>query len=279
MTQYTNTNNTNNNSNTNGFDWSQIIAQAMFEGGQTFLKTISSAAPNITDTQLQADENQVDRRFARAIDYAKRDRANPGPHILSAVRNWSRKQAIAILREKVAGKQIRQDFYQPFQYDLHEEIMSLLSDIQLFWDQEDEQLLAAEEQRAAEKRAEGERAFGEAYQYVVGLHKLVLDGERQRQTIFNDGVQAATKWANKYEDSVRQREETLEARVKLIEQQEKENREHQLALRSLAKWDDRRSFADTVVSTGKNTIGCLILWFFLLAGILLAVYFAFPAHH
>jgi hypothetical protein len=274
----TNTN-TNSNTNNNGIDWSQLMVSAMFEGGQAFLKTISSADPSTDDTSLQADENQADRRLTRAIDNAKLNRANPGPHILSAIRNWARKQAIAILREKIAGKPIRPDFYTPFQFDLQEEIASQISDIQLYWEQEDEQFLAAEEQRAAERRAEGEQAFGKAHKYILGMHEAVLNGESQRQNIFKEGQNAAQKWADKYEDSVKKREKELEERVKLIQQQEKENREHQLALRSLAKWDDRRSFADTVVSTGKNTLGCLVLWFLLLAGILLAIYFAFPLHH
>jgi hypothetical protein len=280
--RYTNNTNTNTNNNTNNnrvIDWSQLMAQAMFDGGQAFLHFISSATPGIDETSLQAEENRADRRLARAIDSAKLNRANPESYILSAIRNWARKQAIAILRQKIAGKQISPDFYIPFQDDLQDEITSLFSDLQLFWDQEDQQREEAEEKRSTAKREESEQAFGRANKYVIGLHDAILDGERQRQTIFNDGVLAAEKWANKYEDSVRRREEALEARVKLIDQQERENREHQLALRSLATWDDKRSFVDTVVSTGKNTVGCLVLWFCLLAGILLAIYFAFPAHH
>jgi hypothetical protein len=279
MTNYTNnTNNTNNNVN-NGIDWLQITAQAMFQGGQVFLETIGNAAPGVDDSQLQTDENNADQRLARAIDRAKQNRANPGPYILSAVRNWSRKQAIAILREKIAGQPIRRDFYQLFQDDLHEKITSLISDIRQSWEQEDEQHRAAEERRVAAQREENEQAFGKAYKYVIGLQNAVLDGERQRQAIFESGQSVADTWASKYETSMRAREQELEARFKLIKQQEQETRDLQLAMRSLAKWDDKRSFMDTVVSTGKNTLGCLLLWLFIVAGILLAIYFAFPAHH
>ncbi|GCE09198.1 hypothetical protein [Dictyobacter aurantiacus] len=252
-------------------DWTNFIATAMFEGGQAFLKTISSASSTIDEAQLQADEKQADRRLAQAFDAAKRDRANPGPHLLSAVRNWSRKQALAILREKAAGKQIRQDFYQPFQYDLQQEISTMILDLQLFWEQEDER-------RAVAKRKEAEQAFDAAYPVVRGLNDAVLDGERERRAVFESGQQMARDWANKYEESVKTREQQIEEREKLIGQQERENREHQLALRSLARWDDRASFANTMVSTGKNTIGCLFLWLLLVAGILVAIYFAFPHH-
>jgi len=272
--------NTHTNGNTNhvSVDWSQLVAQSMFEGGQAFLKTISSADPNLDDAQLQVDENQADLRSAQALDSAKRSRGNPGPHILSATRNWARKQAIAILREKVAGNPIRQDFYQPFQFDLQQEVASLISDIQLFWEQEDEQRAAAEQQRAAVKREEAEQAFGAAYPYIRGLSDAVLNGERQRQTIFNDGQKATIDWAAKYGESVKKREDDVVEREKRVQEQEQQMREHQLALRSLATWDDKTSFLNTIVNTGKNTIGCLFIWFLLVAGILLAIYFAFPHH-
>ena len=179
---YTNPNATTyNGSANNGSDWTQLIAQASYEGGQAFLKTIGNADPSLTDAQLEADENQVELRYARSLDYARRDRSNPGPHIMSAVRNWSRKQALAILGEKVAGKQIRQDFYQPFQLDLQQEIATMISDLQQHWEQEDEQRAIAEQQRLAAKREEAEQAFGSAYPYIRGLSDLVLNGERQRQ--------------------------------------------------------------------------------------------------
>ncbi len=198
------------------FDWTSFIANAMFEGGQAFLKSISSAAPNSDEAQLTQDENQVDRRLAQALDHAKRARTNPGPHLLSAVRNWSRKQAIAILREKVAGKQVRQDFYQPFQFDLQQEISTMILDLQLFWEQEDEQQAAAVMQQAAAKREEAEQAFGAAYPVVRGLNETVLNGERERRAIFESGQQAVQNWANKYEESVKTREQELEARAKLV---------------------------------------------------------------
>ena len=269
---------TNNNvgTNTGNFDWTSFIAQAMFEGGQAFLTTISSAAPDLDEAQLQDEENQMARRYAKALDNAKHARSNPGPHVLSAVRSWSRKQAIAILRKKLAGKKIRRDFYQPFQPDLQQEISTLIADLQLFWEQEDEEQEAERQQRIAAKRQEAEQAFGAAYPYIRGLSDAMLNGERQRQDIFKDGQNAVQKWAEKYEESVLARERQLETREERIEQQERENREHQLALRSLAKWDDKNSFVNTVVSTGKNTMGCLLAWLLLIVCILAAIYFAFP---
>lgn len=65
-------NNTSNDQANHGVDWSQFMAQAMFEGGQAFLRTISSAAASLDEAQLQADEAQIDLRFAQAIDAAKR---------------------------------------------------------------------------------------------------------------------------------------------------------------------------------------------------------------
>ena len=272
------TNTATNNGSYNGNDWTQIIAQASYEGGQAFLKTIGNADPSLTEVQLNADEKQVDQRYARSLDYARRDRSNPGSHILSVIRNWSRKQAIVILREKVAGNQIRQDFYQPFQFDLQQEIATLISDIQQYWEQEDEQRDVAARQQIATKRQEAEQAFGSAYPYIHELSDSVLNGERQRQTIFESGQKAAQQWAQSYGESVKERERQLEERTQRIQEQERENRDHQIALRSLARWDDKRSFADTVVHTGKNTIGCLFLWFLIVAGILLAIYLAFPHH-
>ncbi len=134
------------------------------------------------------------------------------------------------------------------------------------------------QQRAEAKREEAEQAYGAAYPYIHGLNDAVLHGERQRQSIFESGQQAAQSWANKYEESVKARERQLEEREKRLQQQEQENREHHIALRSLSKWDDRNSFVNTVVSTGKNTMGCLILWFLLVVGVLAAIYFAFPHH-
>ena len=264
--------------NNGTFDWTSFIATAMFEGGQAFLKTISCTANTLDETQLTQDVNQANQRLVKALANAKRARTNPGPQLLSAVRNWSRKQAIAILRDKAAGKQIQQDFYVPFQFDLQQEISTMIDDLQLFWEQEDERQAAAEMQQAAAKREEAEQAFLAAYPVIKGLNDAVLSGERERRTTFESSQQAAQGWANKYEDSVMTREKLLEEREKHIQQQEQENREHQLALRSLAKWDDRNSFANTVVSTGKNTMGCLFVCFLLFVGILLAIYFAFPHH-
>jgi hypothetical protein len=274
----TNNGNANNGSVSNGNDWTQLIAQASYEGGQAFLKTIGNADPSLTEAQLTADGKQVDQRYTRSLSYARRDRSNPVPHILSAVRNWSRKQALGILREKVGGKQVRQDFYQPFQFDLQQEIATMLSDLQQSWDKEDEQRDIAERQRSAAKREEAEQAFGNAYPYIRGLSESVLDGERQRQAIFESGQKAAQQWAESYAESVKEREQLLEGRIQRIQQQEQENREHQLALRSLAKWDDKRSFMDTAVHTGKNTLGCLFLCLLVFVGILLAIYLAFPHH-
>jgi hypothetical protein len=259
-------------------DWATLSVQAAFEGGQAFLKIIGQTTPGVTDAQLEADEQQMNRRYVRSLDYAKRDRSNPGPHFLSAVQNWSNKQAIVILREKVAGKPMRKDFYRPFQFDLTQQIAILISDIQLFWKQEDEQRDAAKQQQIAAKREEAERAFGEAYPIVRGLSDAVLNGERQRQVIFNDGQNVAQHWANSYENSVKKREDNLAVREQRIQDQEHENRAHQLALRSLAKWDDRNSVANTIVNTGKNAIGCLLLWLLIVAGVLIAIYFAFPHH-
>ncbi|BCL83610.1 hypothetical protein ccbrp13_60750 [Ktedonobacteria bacterium brp13] len=276
--QNTNATTTHASANQANIDWTRFVATAMFEGGQAFLKTISSAAPGSDETQLQADERQVDRRLAQALDNAKRARTNPDPHLLSAVRNWSRKQAIAILREKATGKPIRQDFYQPFQFDLQQEISTMVLDLQLFFEQEDEQQAAAAKQQAAKKRQEAEQAFGAAYPVIQGLSDAVLNGEQSRQTIFESGQQAAQEWANKYEESMRARERQLEEREQLIKQQESDDRAHQIALRQLAKWDDRNSFANTVVSTGKNTLGCLFIWILIVVGLLAAVYLAFPHH-
>jgi len=264
---------------TASIDWTSLMTQCMFEGGQAFLKTVSNANTCLDKAQLLHDEKQVDQRLAQALANAQRARNNPDPHVLAAVRNWSRKQAIAILREQVAGKPIRQDFYLPFQYDLHQEIATMVLDLQRFWDQEDEQRVAAEQRRLAAKREEAEQAYGAAHPYIRGLNDAVLQGERERQAIFESGQQAAQGWATKYEESVNRREQEIEARMQHIARQEQENRAHHLALRSLTKWDDRRSFADTVVSTGKSTVGCLFLWLVLIVGILLAVYFTFPAHH
>ena len=145
----------------------------------------------------------------------------------------------------------------------------MILELQLFWEQEDERRAAVEMRQAAAKREEAEQAFGAAFPVVRGLNDAVLNGERERRAVFESGQQAAQGWVNKYEDSVKAREKLLE---------ERENREHQIALRSLAKWDDRNSFANTIVSTGKNTIGCLFIWFLLVAGILAAIYLAFPHH-
>ncbi|GCE15063.1 hypothetical protein KTT_49220 [Tengunoibacter tsumagoiensis] len=256
-----------------------IVATAMFEGGQAFLKMISRMASEIDETKLAQNEQQMEQRCDRALSNAKRARSNPVPHLLSAVRNWSRKQALVLLREKLAGKSVQKDFYEPFQFALQQEISTMMLDLQLFWEQEDEQRAEAARNQAVEKRKEAEQAYGAAYPYVRGLNEAVLDGERYRQVIFNDGQQAAHMWANKYEESVKAREKQLEEREKLIKVQEKEGHEHQIALRSLTKWDDRNSFANTVVNTGKNTIGCLVVWVLVILGILLAIYLAFPHPH
>jgi hypothetical protein len=263
-------------------DWTQLMAQATFEGGQAFLKTIGNADPTLTEAQIQADEQQVDRRYVRALDYAKRDRGNVGPHILSTVRNWARKQALSILREKIAGKPIRSDFYQPFQFDLQQEVAALISDIQVFWKQEDEQRAAAEQQRQAAIRKEGEQAFRDVYPLVTGLQNALLDGERQRQTIFESGQHVVQQWADKYGESVREREKQLGEREKRIQEEERENREHQRALRALMIRDEKVSYADNVIRVGGKTLGCFF-WLIvggavIFFGLYLALFFAFPHH-
>jgi hypothetical protein len=254
---------------TNG--WTQLMDQAIQEGGQVFLQTMFQADPAATDAQLEAEAKQLHQHYVQAESDAKSDRAHPDLHILAAATHWSKQQAIALLRKKIAGTPIPKDFYQFFQNGLQRQIASLISEIQMLWEQEDRQ-------QAVVEREEAEQAFGVAYPYIKGLSNALLKGESQRQTIFTEGQQAAHKWADKYEASMQKREQELNERIKLIQQQEKENREHQLALRSLATWDDRRSFVDTAVSTGKNTLGCLFLWFLLVAGILIAVFLAFPHH-
>jgi hypothetical protein len=272
MTRYTHQNTTGTqHANNQSMDWSRFTAQAMFDGGQAFLQAISSAPSTIDEAQLRADEKQADQQIKRALDYAKRDRANARAHLLVAVEHWSRKQAIPLLRLKKAGKPISPAFYQAFQPDLYQEITSMISDVQLCWDQEDAQ-------QAAVKRQEAEQAFGQAHPYVIGLYDVVLDGERHRQAIFNDGVHAAQSWADRYEESVEKRAKDLEARIQIIQEQERENRAHQLALRELAQWDDRRSFVDSVIGTGKNALGCLLVFALVAGGILLAIYLAFPHH-
>lgn len=276
MTQYTHS--TNGNTNHTGIDWTQLFAQAMLQGGQAFIKTITDSPSTVTDAQLQTDETRVDQRYARALDQAKRDRTNPDLHILSMVRNWSRKQALALVKQKVAGKQIRTDFYQIFQDELQQEITSLVTDLQLFWQQEDEQRKVVEQRQAIAQREQAEQAFQDAYPLVNGLHTALLNGEQHRQRIFNDGQQAAQGWANKYEDSVNKRERIAEDRENRLKEREDRDYDHQRAMRALMVNDQRASFADTVVRTGKNTIGCLIIWFLVIASILLAIYFAFPHH-
>ena len=272
MTNYypTNSNNaTTSNARANhaNFDWTSFIATAMFEGGQAFLKTIGSATPNSDEAQLTQDANQVDRRFEQALDNAKLARTDPRPTPpVSSTKLVA--QASHRHPSRESGRQAGPTgFYQPFQFDLRQEISTMILDLQLFWEQEDERRAAAAMQQAAAKRKEAEQAFGEAYPVVRGLNDAVLNGERERQVIFNDGQQAAQGWANRYEESVKARERQIEERENRIQQQERENREHQIAQRSLAKWDDRNSFANTVVSTGKNTIGCLLIWLLLTAGI------------
>jgi hypothetical protein len=247
-------------------------AQAMLEGGKAFLDTISNAPVGITENQLKSEESLATQRKNRAVERAKRNRVNPEPSFLSAIRNWSRLQAYDLLMKKVAGKKIRNDFYQSFQLDLQQEIEDLSDEIQTSWQIEDEQRVAAKQQKE-------EQTFGMAHKYIVGLNDAILNGERQRQEIFNDGVQAALSWAVKYGDSIKEREKSLEEREKRISEREKEDYEYNRAMRALMKGDQKASFVSNVVDTGKNTLGCLFLWFLLVAGILVAIYFAFPAHH
>ncbi|HEY7416138.1 MAG TPA: hypothetical protein VH593_13170, partial [Ktedonobacteraceae bacterium] len=95
MTRYTHHNSTGQKPTTNqSIDWSQLTAQAMYEGGQAFLQAISNAPDTIDEAQLRADEKQAEQQIARALDYARRDRANAPAHLLVAVVHWSRKRAI-----------------------------------------------------------------------------------------------------------------------------------------------------------------------------------------
>ncbi len=242
-----------------------------YHGGQAFLETISQATPGTDDTQLDSDEQKAERRLSKALTQARRVRSNPEPYLLSATRNWSRKQAIAILRDKIAGKAVRPDFYQAFQSDLQQEVATMLDDVQQAWQQEDE--------HATDRmRAEAERAFGDAYPFIQGLGDAILQGEQERRTVFESGQNMAQAWADRYKESVNERENHVQVREDRIGEQEHENREQQLALRSLSRWDDHASFGNTEVSTGRNALGCLLLWLLLMAGALLAVYLAFPHH-
>lgn len=265
-------------SNQASLNWTPLLAQVTTEADHAFLGVILNAPLQLDDAQLQAEEKQADQQYTQALEDAKRHRVTAESSLLSAMRNWSRKQAIILLREKVAGKQLRQDYPVLFKADLQQQITTMLSDIQQFWKQEDEQQAAVEQQRIAVQRVEAEQAFGAAYPIIHGLGEVVLNGERQRQSIFESGQDAAKAWADKYEESVKRREDQLAERVMLIQEQERENRQHQLALRSLSRWDDRNSFLDSVISTGKSTVGCLLVWLLLLAGVLAAIYLAFPHH-
>ena len=260
------------------FDPTHYMATAILHGGQAFLETISQATPGIDDTQLTSDEKKAERMLSKALMQARRVRSNPEPYLLSAARNWSRKQAIAILRDKIAGKAVRPDFYQLFQSDLQQEVATMLDDVQQAWQLEDEREADRGRAEAALTRAEAERAFGDAYPYVKGLADAILQGEQERRTIFESGQNMAQVWSDKLKESVNERENRVKQREDLIKEQERENREQQLALRSLARWDDRASFGNTVVSTGRKALGCLLLWLLLMAGALLAIYLVFPHH-
>jgi hypothetical protein len=254
----------------NAFDWTRTIAQATKEARQEFETTLLKG-DGLSKDQIVDMARDFKDRFQRALEAVKQGRHDPEPMFLSAMRNWARGKAIDLLLDKLAGKSIRPDYLEVFEQALRDEIISRVAEVERAWKSEDDQAAVA-------YRMEQRGAFGKAHPYVIALHEAVIKGERLRQDIFTDGVQAAEKWANKYEESMRRREEALEARIKLIEQQERENREHQLALRSLALWDDKNSFVNAVVNTGKNTVGCLLVWALLVGGILLAIYLAFPHH-
>ncbi|GHO50850.1 hypothetical protein [Ktedonospora formicarum] len=259
-------------------DWTELQTKATKDAQHTFLSVVLNAPLQLDDAQLQAEEEQAEKRYTQALLDARRHRATAASSLLSAMCNWSRKQATALLREKVAGKPMSPNYPELFASDLQQQFTTVRSDLQHFWKQEDEQQAVVQQQRIAAQRKDAEEAFGTAYPIIHDLGELVLHGERERQSLFESGHRMANAWADKYEQSVKKREDQLAERVQLIQEQERENRQHQLSVRSLSRWDERNSFLDAVVSTGKNTVGCLLVWFLLLAGVLGALYLAFPHH-
>jgi hypothetical protein len=193
---------------------------------------------------------------------------------LSSIRNWARGKAIGLLRDKQAGKSIRPDYMEVFENALRDEIIYRVAEVERAWKD-------ADDHAAVARQTEQEQAFRKAHPYVIELYEAVIKGERQRQDIFHDGVQAAEKWANNYEESVKVRERLLEEREKRLKEREDQTYEHQRAMRQLMLKDQRVFLADNVVSTGRNalnTLGCLLIWVLLVVGILAAIYFAFPHH-
>lgn len=248
-------------------NWAHITDTSIEQGIKAFFNAIVLSLPDAST--LVSEETTTRERMGKALERAKGNRRNPGPDVQSAVANWAKAQALSLISKKHAGEPLPADYHTAFQEDLRHQVEAFLTSIQTQWSEEDAKV-------ASSKQAGDVADFVDAAPIISNLAKLVLDGERQRQTIFIDGQNQAQKWAGSYETSLQQREKALEQQGTQLQAQAQELSQYQQSLRSGAVWDTRTSHANSVMSTGRNAFGCVVLWVGLALIVWGAIYFSFP---
>jgi len=253
------------------FDWTTTIEEAVFQGQHQFATTIANA-DELEDHQLQQEATTYEWRYKRAVGLAKQDRQNPGPHFLSAVRNWSRVQAIRHLRTKVTGGNIRDDYELVFEDQLKDEINHQVTIFKLGWATEDKQHT---QQALAARHAEQTQAFQDDHQHLIEAYDALETAYAGREKAVQAGYDRAEQFADALEKRLEAHEHYLESTGWLWYAKGKDVRGQQ-------QQDDTFSFVDNFIRVGGKTLGC-VFWLvlgtlFLSVGIFAALYFAFPHH-
>jgi hypothetical protein len=259
---------------TNTFDWTKSIALANSQSRHEFETTVLSA-DGLSDDQLKQHADDFEKRYKRALEAARRSRRDPEPMFLSAMRNWSRGKAIGLLRDKLAGKSIRKDYYEVFECALKDEIAYRISELELAWQFEDDHAGQQQQQAAVERRIEQEQAFQGDHKPLIDAYGTLEKAFTGREKAVQAGYDLAGQFAEKLEKRMARHEQFLEnvgGEVLGLVQD----------VRVQQRRDDHVSQADHIVRVGKNTLSCLfwltiggLVVFF---GIFLALYLAFPHH-
>lgn len=248
----------------NTLDWTKTIALANAQARHEFETTVLNG-DGLSDDQLKQHALDFEQRFKRALEATRRNRRDPEPMFLSAMRNWARGKAIGLLRDKQAGKPIRKDYYEVFETALKEEIAHQITELELTWQSEDDQ---QQQQAAAQRRAEQEQAFQDD-------HRPLLEAYGALERASTTGYDLAGQFADRLEKRMERHEQFLEniggEVLGMVHN-----------VRAQQQQDDKISLADHLVRTGKNTLTCLF-WLLLsgavvFLGIFAALYFAFPHH-
>ena len=255
---------------TSVFEWNTLEDRAYREGVSEFLSIVAIVIP-FSAEQWKTQEERLDERKNELLERAKKDRMNSDRYLLSFIRNWSRYKAVILMRREAEGDKREKTHEEDFKKCLQKQIDLVFPEIQNTWKLEDEQRAAAEQQRIAEQRAKSVESYKDAFPYVIDLNDAVIAGARQQQIAIDNGQQSAQRWADKYGESIKEREMLVEGRENRLADLELAAVQYKQVMYASLLGQEKPTFVDHAMRSGGKTLSILfwlivsfIIVFFLL---------------